>query len=152
MKQLHFAIEIEASKEKVWDTMLEDDTYRKWASTFTPGSYYKGDWKKGSKMLFLGPNLQSGGEGGMVSMVVENRPYEFISLSHIGFMQDGEEDTTSEMAKEWADSSFENYTLNEIDGGTELLVDLNVTDDLAEEFEKTWPDALQKLKQLSEGL
>ena len=150
MKKLQFTIEINASKEKVWNTMLEDKTYRQWASTFSPGSYYKGDWSKGSKMLFLGPNPETGEEGGMVSKVVENRPHEFISLEHIGFVQNGKEDTTSEMAKEWAASAFENYSLNEKNGATEVVVDLNIMDELAEEFEKMWPDALQKLKKLSE--
>ncbi|NUM25259.1 MAG: SRPBCC domain-containing protein [Candidatus Buchananbacteria bacterium] len=149
MKKLQFTIEIKASKEKVWSTMLEDKTYRQWAATFSPGSYYKGDWSKGSKMHFLGPNPQTGEEGGMVSEVLENRPHEFISLGHIGFVQNGKEDTVSEEAKKWT-SAFENYTFNEKNGATELVVDLNVTDELAEEFEKMWPDALQKLKELSE--
>ena len=35
--------------------MLADDTYREWTSAFHPGSYYKGDWSEGSKILFLGP-------------------------------------------------------------------------------------------------
>lgn len=150
MKKLQFKINIEASKEKVWDTMLEDATYREWTSVFSPGSYYKGDWSAGSKILFLGPDPRTGEEGGMVSMVSENKPYEFISLKHIGFVQNGIEDTESEMAKTWADSSFENYTFNEKDGKTELVVDLNVTDELAGEFERMWPDALKKLKEISE--
>ncbi|MEZ4210962.1 MAG: SRPBCC domain-containing protein [Candidatus Paceibacterota bacterium] len=150
MKKLQFKINIEASKEKVWDTMLEDATYREWTSVFSPGSYYKGDWSAGSKILFLGPDPRTGEEGGMVSMVSENKPYEFISLKHIGFVQNGIEDTESEMAKTWADSSFENYTFNEKDGKTELVIDLNVTDELAGEFERMWPDALKKLKEISE--
>ncbi len=150
MKKLQFKINIEASKEKVWDTMLEDATYREWTSVFSPGSYYKGDWSAGSKILFLGPDPRTGEEGGMVSMVSENKPYEFISLKHIGFVQNGIEDTESEMAKAWADSSFENYTFNEKDGKTELVIDLNVTDELAGEFERMWPDALKKLKEISE--
>lgn len=151
MKKLQFTIEIQASKEKVWNTMLEDMTYRQWTSIFSPGSHYQGDWSKGSKMLFLGPNPETGEEGGMVSTVRENRPHEFISLQHIGFLQEGTEDTTSEMAKEWAASSFENYTLNENNGAVEVVVDLNIMDELAEEFEKMWPLALQKLKELSEA-
>ncbi len=55
MEKQHFSIVIKAPKEKVWNTMLEDDTYRKWTEPFAPGSYYKGDWSKGSKILFLAP-------------------------------------------------------------------------------------------------
>lgn len=151
MKQLQFTIEIDAPKEKVWETMLGDKTYREWTSSFSPGSYYKGDWSEGSTILFLGPDPKTGEEGGMVSKVVENRPHDFISLKHIGFVQNGKEDTTSEMAKEWAASSFENYSFNEKNGATEIVVDLNVVDDLEEEFKNMWPDALQKLKTLSEA-
>jgi len=150
MKKLQFTIEINASKEKVWNTMLEDKIYRQWASAFSPGSYYKGDWSKGSKMLFLGPDPETGEQGGMVANVAENRPYEFISLEYTGMILNGKEDTTSDMVKKWTDSGFENYTFNEKNGTTELVVDLNVADELAEDFEKMWPDALQKLKELSE--
>jgi len=30
------------------------------------------------------------------------------------------------------------------------VIDLNVTDELAGEFERMWPDALKKLKEISE--
>ena len=44
MEKLHFSISIKAPKEKVWDTMLNDVTYRQWTSVFNPpGSYYEGD-------------------------------------------------------------------------------------------------------------
>jgi hypothetical protein len=102
-------------------------------------------------MLFIGPHPETGEEGGMVSEVVESRPHGFISREHVGFVQNGIEDTTGEMAKEWAASAFENYTFNEKNGATELVVDLNVMDELAEEFGKMWPAALQKLKGLSES-
>ena len=55
MQKLHFNIEINAPKEKVWNTMLDDKTYRIGTEPFMPGSYYKGNWDKGSKILFLGP-------------------------------------------------------------------------------------------------
>lgn len=53
MQKLNFKIEINAPKEKIWNTMLNDETYRIWTETFAPGSYYKGDWAQGSKILFL---------------------------------------------------------------------------------------------------
>jgi uncharacterized protein YndB with AHSA1/START domain len=68
MEKLHFEILINAPRERVWDVMLADETYRDWTSAFHPGSYFKGDWSEGSKMLFLGPN-EDGSEGGMVSTI-----------------------------------------------------------------------------------
>ena len=148
MQKLNFKIDINAPKEIVWNTMLEDKTYREWTEAFSPGSHYVGSWDKGSKILFLGPNEQ-GVMGGMVSRIKENRLYEYISIEHLGVVQDGKEDTTSDAVKQWA-GSLENYTLNEREGKTELSVDMDINDDYKEMFEDMWPKALQKLKELSE--
>ena len=56
MTTLHYLIFINAPKEKVWDTMLKDETYREWTKPFCEGSYYRGDWSEGSKIIFLGPD------------------------------------------------------------------------------------------------
>jgi hypothetical protein len=148
MQKLNFSIVINAPKEKVWNTMLEDKTYRKWTEVFSPGSHYVGSWDKGSKILFLGPN-ENGELGGMVSRIKENRLYEYISIEHLGLVQDGKEDTTSDEVKQWA-GSLENYTFKNIDGKTELLVDMDINDDYKEMFEGMWPNALNKLKELAE--
>jgi hypothetical protein len=148
MNKLNFPIIINASKEKVWNTMLEDKTYREWTEAFSPGSHYVGSWNKGSKIIFLGPN-ENGIMGGMVSRIKENKQYEFISIEHIGVVQDGEEDTTSDAVKAWA-GSLENYTFKDFNGKTELLVDMDINDDFKEMFEDMWPKALNKLKELAE--
>ncbi|HET7360664.1 MAG TPA: SRPBCC domain-containing protein [Salinimicrobium sp.] len=144
MKTLHFTKTMDAPKEKVWNTMLEDKTYREWTSAFNEGSYYEGSWEKGSKILFLGP------EGsGMVSVIAENRPYEFISIKHIGLVNKGVEDTESEDAKKWA-PAFENYTFTEADRKTTISVEMDILEEYEEMFQKMWPKALRKLKELSE--
>lgn len=149
MKTLHFSTIIAAPKEKVWHTMLDDAPYREWTSAFNPGSYYRGDWSEGSKILFLGPDPQTGSEGGIVSRIAENRPYEFVSIQHLGLVRDGVEDTTSEAARRWA-PAYENYSFHEQDGATEVRVDLDVLDDHAAMFEAMWPPALARLKELAE--
>jgi hypothetical protein len=149
MDKLHFSIVIKAPKEKVWDTMLDDATYRLWTTSFSEGSYYKGDWSKGSKIIFLGPNPETGKEGGMVSRIAENKPYEFISIEHLGMINDGVEDTTSEEVKKWT-PAFENYTFKEVNGKTTVLVDMDINEEYKEMFEGMWPNALQKLKELCE--
>lgn len=149
MQKHHFLIVINAPKERVWHTMLDDKTYREWTTPFNPGSYYKGDWNKGSKILFMGPNPDGSGEGGMVSRIADNKPYEFISIEHLGILKNGVEDTTSEEVKKWI-PAFENYTLKENNGSTELLVDIDLEESIVEEFSKMWPEALQKLKELAE--
>lgn len=106
MKKLHFETIINASPEKLWHVMLDDATYREWASAFMPGSHYVGGWNKGDKIQFL--SSFEGKLGGMTSEIAESRPYEFVSIHHLGVVQDGKEDTTSEEAKSWM--SYENYT------------------------------------------
>ncbi len=149
MQKIHHSIIIDASKEKVWHSMLDDKSYREWTKVFSEGGYYQGSWEKGSKMLFLGPNPETGEEGGMVSRIAENKPYEFLSIEHLGIVQNGVEDTTSEAAKAWA-PAFENYTFVEKDGQTEVVVDVDSIDEMAEEFNSAWPVALQKLKEIAE--
>jgi uncharacterized protein YndB with AHSA1/START domain len=149
MDKLKFSIVINAPKEKVWHTMLDDATYRLWTTSFSEGSYYKGDWSKGSKIIFLGPNPETGKEGGMVSRIAENKPYEYISIEHLGMINDGVEDTTSEEVKKWT-PAFENYTFKEVNGKTTVLVDMDINEEYKEMFEGMWPKALQQLKELAE--
>ena len=149
MQKLHFSIQINASKDKVWHAMLDDQPYREWTNSFNEGSYYKGSWEKGSKILFLGPDPNTGEEGGMVSRIAENKPYEFISNEHLGIVQNGVEDTTSEVARKWA-PAFENYTFIDRGGATEVLVDIDVEAEYAPMFNETWPKGLLKLKELAE--
>ena len=150
MHKLHFSIVINAPKATVWKTMLDDATYRVWTEAFTPGSHYVGNWSKGSKMLFLGPDPSTDKMGGMVSRIKENRLHEFISIEHLGEVKDGREDTTSEAVEAWA-GALENYTFKEKNGKTELLVDLEgIVDEFKEMFESMWPKALQRLKALAE--
>ena len=149
MQKLKVSIEINAPKEKVWNTMLDDKTYRMWTTPFNEGSYYKGDWSKGSKIIFLGPDPETGKEGGMVSRIAENKLYEFISIEHLGIIKDGVEDTTSEDVKKWT-PTFENYTFQEKNGTTEVLVEMDINDEYKEMFEGMWPKALQVLKEIAE--
>lgn len=148
MDKLHFSIVINAPKEKVWNTMLNEDSYRAWTEPFSPGSHYVGDWSKGSKILFLAPG-ESGKMGGMVSRIKENRPYEYISIEHLGVMEEGKEDISSEAVKAWA-GALENYTFKEKNGTTEVLVDVDTEEEYGQMFQGMWPKALQKLKELAE--
>jgi hypothetical protein len=148
MEKLKFSIVINAPKEKVWDTMLEDKTYRIWTEEFALGSHYIGNWNQGSKILFLGPS-NDGKLAGMVSRIKENKLHKYISIEHLGEVYDGVEDTTSDRVKVWA-GALENYTFIDKDGKTELVVDLDINEEFKEMFEGMWPKALQKLKELCE--
>ena len=144
MEKQKFKIEIDAPREKVWKTLWGNDSYPAWTSAFSEGSHVETDWKKGSKALFL-----DGKNEGMVSTIAENKPNEFMSIKHLGMIKNGVEDMTSEKTKEWA-GSLENYSLRTVKGKTELTVDMDVTDEYKDYFQKTWPKALDKLKELAE--
>ncbi len=149
MQKMHLSCFINAPKEKVWDVMLSDASYREWTTVFMQGSYYKGNWEQGSKILFLAPGKDGKGEGGMTSYIKENRPYEFISIEHKGMIMDGVEDTESDMVKSWA-GAHENYTFTEKDGGTELVIDMDVDDKEKDSMEEAWKKGLEVLKGLVE--
>jgi len=144
METKEFKITIDAPKEKVWNTLWNDATYPEWTSVFASGSRAESDWKKGSKILFL-----DGKGSGMVSVIAEKIPNEFMSFKHLGEVKDGVEDTTSDKVSQWS-GAFENYTLKTKEGKTELIVDLDISDDFADYFLQTFPKALDKVKEIAE--
>ena len=145
MEKINFTTNINAPREKVWKVLWDDDSYREWTSAFTEGSYAEtDDWKEGSKVLFLSP----GGEG-MVSKVAANKKNEFMSFEHLGVVKNGVEDIESESVKGWA-GARENYTLTDENGKTKLVVDMDSTDEFKDYFTKTFPVALEKVKELAE--
>ncbi|MEP7317411.1 MAG: SRPBCC domain-containing protein [Panacibacter sp.] len=147
MEKMNFSVNINAPKEKVWNALWDDVSYRNWTSAFAAGSYAVTDnWEEGTKVLFLDAK-----GSGMVSKVAVNKPSEFMSFEHIGEVRDGVEDTTSEAVMQWKGAT-ENYTLKPVADGTLLCVEMeaNISESFKEYFEKTWPLALEKLKSLAE--
>ena len=144
MIRKEFEIKIDAPKEKVWNVLWNDATYRQWTAPFSEGSYAETDWKEGSKVKFIGPD-----GNGMVSIIKKSTPNAYMSIEHQGFLINDVEDTQSDGAKIWQ-GAMENYTLRDTGGNTELLIESDITEEYLETFEKAWPAALQKVKELSE--
>ena len=144
MERKEFTIDINAPREKVWDVLWQDDSYRKWTSVFSEGSHAETDWKKGSKVLFLDCK-----GSGMIAKIAENIPNEYMSIQHLGMLNDGVEDFESAKVKEWA-GALENYTLENKDGKTHLVVDMDIAEEYKDYFANTWPKALDKVKELAE--
>ncbi len=149
MQTMKFSADINAPKEKVWHTLWNDATYRKWTSPFMEGSYAKGDWTEGSKMQFLSPD-----GSGMFSHVDKNIPNEYMAFTHLGVVNKGIEEPDSEESKSW-NGATENYRLTEKDGKTILDVEMGSETGIPKEFEgyflKAFPKALEKVKELSEN-
>lgn len=150
MEKVRHEIFINAPVEKVWDSMLGQDTYRVWTKPFNPnGSDFRGSWEEGSKILFVGTDPETGKEGGMVSRIQKNRPHAYLSIEHYGILHDGVEDTESEEAKQWV-PAYENYTFERKGEGTEVSIEADVPEEHLEMFNEAWPASLQILKELAE--
>lgn len=147
-EKLRFETLIDAPAEQVYKTMLEPDTYRAWTAAFSPKSFYRGSWEKGSKILFTGED-ENGKQGGMVSRIKENIPNKAVSIEHLGLL-DGETEILSGPAVDsWA-GALENYDFTEEDGQTLLTVTVDSNEQFKSYFVQTWPKALQRLKELCE--
>lgn len=149
MQKSHFSIDVTAPKETVWNNMLGAETYKLWTAPFNAaGSWFEGDWSKGSEIRFIGPDPKDATQtGGMLAIVEENRPHEFVSLRHEAEIRNGEifRDETAT----WV-GAHENYTLSEKDGVTTVEVDIDIAEDFQMFMEDAWPKALQVLKEISE--
>ncbi len=143
-KTLHFSIAIHAPKEKVWQKMLDKESYEQWTAAFSAGSTYQGSWEKGAQIRFVDPS-----GNGMLSEIAENRPFEFVSIRHLGWIMQGKEDTTSPAITSWA-PAYENYTFKEDNGVTTLEISIDVTEAFEKDMQDAWPKALDKLKEICE--
>lgn len=148
-EKLHFEIFINAPAEKVYNTMIDSDTYQKWTAVFNPMSHFEGSWENGAKILFIGTD-EKGTRGGMVARIRENTPYRFISIQHIGLVNGDQEITEGPEVADWA-GALEEYTFTPQNGGTLLMIEVDVNDDFKTFFAETWPKSLQTLKELCEA-
>ena len=151
MKKLQFKVTIKAPVSRIYDLMLgisNKSTYEEWTALFNPTSTYEGTWEKGTKILFIGVD-ENGEKGGMVSRIVDNIPNRFVSIQHYGLYKADKEITEGPDVEKWA-NGYENYSFEENNGSTTLTVDLDVNDDFLDYMNETYPQALDKLKELCE--
>ncbi len=144
MKTLNFSVKINASKEKVWDILWNDNNYPKWTSVFAEGSKAVTDWQEGSSILFT-----DGSDCGMYSRIEKKVPNKQMTFKHLGMVKDGVEQPVDDASKSWS-GSIENYLLEEQNGITEVKASVDVTEEHLDYFQKTFPKALDKVKELSE--
>lgn len=142
MQKMQFSIKIKASKEKVWNTLWEDKTFRDWANIIDEGTYMVGELKQGQEIQFI-----SGNSGyGVTSLVEKIIPNEYLLLSH---KADTKESGTQAREDEWTGGK-ESYTLTEKDSITILTIEADVPDELEEMFKVSYPKALERIKMLAE--
>lgn len=139
METIKLSIQINTPKEKVWEVLWNDDSYKQWAAVFCEGSYAIGDWNEGSNIRFPDAN-----GNGMFSIIEKKIPNQQMSFKHLEEIKDG-----VEIGSEWAGAT-ENYFLVENKNGTELTTVMDSNEEYKEYFETTFPKALQIVTQLSE--
>jgi uncharacterized protein YndB with AHSA1/START domain len=137
MKKMQFSIEINATKEKVWDTLWQDETLRQWASIIDPGTHMVGNLKEGNEIQFI-----SGNGYGVTSLVEKLTPYEFLLLRHSA---DTKDSGKREREKQWTGGK-ESYSLTEKNGTTTLTFTSDVPPELEEYFKVNYPKALERVK------
>ncbi|MEO0795578.1 MAG: SRPBCC domain-containing protein [Verrucomicrobiota bacterium] len=146
MKTLTHTTVIHAPASAVWAALVEPENYQTWASAFSPDSQFWGEWVEGQTVDFVDPNM--GGTRALVECVEANKQ---LCVRHVAILGvDGTEDTSSDDATKWIGST-EEYSITEVDRVCHLLVITETDEAFVEMFTTCWPNALEKLKQLSEA-
>lgn len=143
MNELEFTVEINASKQRVWDTLWQDETFQQWSGLIDPGTYMKGELQQGNEVEFI--SAENG--YGVTSLVAEVIPAEYLLLKHQADTQDSGE---QEREKEWTGGE-ESYRLKEVGDVTILTVTFGVPATQEEYFKENYPKALDCVKALAEG-
>lgn len=138
------SIYINAPKERVWNIMLSDDTYKTWTAPFSEGSAVETDWKEGSKVIF-----KDGNNFGLVGIITKSRPYDIFEVEYTAELRDGVEDTTSKDAQSMVGGS-EKYIFEEKGDGTHVSIESFMTEEYFEKMSLAWDKALQIVKDLAE--
>lgn len=139
---MKFTIDIKASREKVWSTLWEDKTFRDWANIIDEGTYMVGEMKEGAEVQFI----SSVNGYGVTSFIEKLTSNEFVLFRH---MADTKESGKREREREWSGGQ-ENYALEENNGVTTLIVELDAPPEQVETFEERLPKALKRIKELAE--
>ena len=145
LTKLSYSVSINAPRERVWKVLWTDETYRKWTSVFSAGSHAVSDWKKGSRVQFLTEE-----KDGMYSVIHDLVPNELMVFKHLGMIEKGVEQPSSEQTKAW-EGSLESYRLEAEGGATRLTVEVDTVESFITFMNEAFPKALEAVKQLAEG-
>lgn len=143
MNKISFKIEVNAQKERVWNVLWRDETLREWAGIIDPGTYMVGKLKEGSEVQWI--SAENG--YGVTSLVEKVIPNELVEFRH---QADTKNVGANTRDKQWTGGT-ESYKLLEKQGITTLVTEFDVPDELEEYFNKVYPQALRKIKDLSES-
>ena len=149
LERIFFKIRINAQPEKVYKSMLDKENYKKWTQPFTSNSHFEGNWEKGSKIVFLGGS-EDGSFGGLIGRVKENSFAKKVTVEYFGIVEKGKEITSGDKVK-MINGTIEEYTFEADGTGTNLTVSIDVDASWKGFMLKTWPEALEELKNIIEN-
>jgi hypothetical protein len=146
MKNLKYKIDINATVSTIWDVLIGTETYKVWVKSFSPNSYFDGEWIQDTEIKFLDPDM-----GGTKAILEIVEPEKRLLAKHIAIIsKEGKESTTGEMADKWLGTT-EDYILVNNGNTSTLKVLINTHQDFIPMFDQAWPTALASIKQMSES-
>lgn len=140
---MQFSVQINSSKDKVWNTLWDDKTFKIWANILDEGTYMVGELIKGNQIQFI----SSINGYGVTSLVEKVVPNEYLLLKHSA---DTQNTGKNERDKQWTGGE-EVYSLTEKNGVTTLLATFDVPAELEQYFNDAYPRAFNKIKELAEA-
>ena len=144
-EKIEKSILIDASKEKIWEVLLDDQYFRQWSCAFAPGSYADTDWSLNSIAEIKSPS-----EDGLFGKIILHRPQEAITIKYEGVKINGDKDTTGQEAKNWI-GCLETYHISEEGNSCLLSISQDTPKKYVHAFWSNWDEALERIKNLAEG-
>lgn len=144
MKTLTYTIEIQADKDKIWQSLWEGENYTKWTTPFSEGLYIEREsFSEGSEIRFFAPNGDA-----MISKIVNLQPNEYVAFEHLSMMHNGEISSFNKDGE--TNQYFESYRLVDNENSVTLVAKVDTLESEEKSMDKTFLKALQIVKQLSE--
>ncbi len=144
LQTIEKAIEIAASRKRVWEILTSDDFAPQWYGEFSFGARPETTWEEGSKITFA--DLSG---GGLIGEILVNEPLNMFSVEYQGIVFGGEEDYTSHDAMS-VKGGEETYLITDKEGQTELSIRADILPEYFDSMSLSWERALQKIKLLAE--
>ena len=138
-------LELNASKEKVWNVLTKDEFTTQWFKEFSEGTRAESDWQEGSKITFLDAK-----KDGIIGVISTYRPFDKLEYTYNGVAYNGQEDYESDAALS-VKGFKESYVLKEANGKTVLDLESEMSEDYFQQMSEAWDRALQVIKKLSEA-
>ncbi len=143
-KKIIKSIDINASRENVWNSLFMPESFKQWGAEFSQGTEVITTWEEGSKVIF-----KDASNSGLVGTIIKNVPQEIMVIEYYGELKDDKEDAESPYAQE-VKGAMETYILTEKEGRVYLAIECDMSEKYFDMMSEAWDRALVKIKTLAE--